>query len=131
VPVILNVHDSYMHGANACDLAVDVEEVFDVVAELAWCHQSQIREWLPWVGRHQMAVPDTLAEWTATMRARSDRKNRELGLATDRAVEVFRVTAWGAVPMLADLQRDFPPLLPSAGDLAPLAQRLARWRGEP
>src|SRR5690606_7540571 len=47
VPVILNVHDSYMHGANACDLAVDVEEVFGVVAQLAWCHQSQIREWLP------------------------------------------------------------------------------------
>lgn len=130
VPVILNVHDSYMHGANACDLAVDVEEVFDVIAELAWCHQSQIREWLPWVGRHQMAVPESLAEWATTMRARSDRKNRELGLATDRAVEVFRVTAWGAVPTLAELQRDFPPLSSTERDLEPLDGRLARWRGD-
>jgi LmbE family N-acetylglucosaminyl deacetylase len=131
VPVILNVHDSYMQGANACDLAVDVEELFDVVAELAWCHQSQIREWLPWVGRHRMAVPDSRAEWMTTMRARSERKNRELGLATDRAVEVFRVTAWGAVPTLEELRRDFPPLFSTERDLEPLARRLARWRGEP
>jgi hypothetical protein len=120
-----------MHGANACDLAVDVEEVFDVIAGLAWCHQSQIREWLPWVGRHQMAVPDSLEEWTTTLRARFQRKNRELGLATDRAVEVFRVTAWGAVPTFEQLLRDFPPLLTNVRDLEPLARRLARWRGDP
>ena len=64
------------------------------------------------------------------MRARSDRKNRELGLATDRAVEVFRVTAWGAVPTLEQLQRDFPPLFSTERDLEPLARRLARWRGD-
>ena len=130
VPVILNVHDSYIHGENASDLAVDVEEVLDVSGELAWCHQSQIREWLPWVGPHQMNVPETLEEWLATMRGRFDRKNRELGLQTDRAMEVFRVTAWGAVPTVEELQRDFPPLFSSQEDLVPLARRLSRWRGE-
>jgi len=56
VPVVVNVYDEYMHGANAYDLAVDVEAAFDAITEMAWCHQSQIAEWLPWVGRHQMAV---------------------------------------------------------------------------
>jgi hypothetical protein len=78
-----------------------------------------------------MSVPGSLAEWTTTLRDRSNRKNRELGLATDRAVEVFRVTAWGAVPTLAELQRDFPPLFSTERDLDPLARRLARWRGDP
>ena len=49
VPVILNVHDGYMAGANGFDLAVDVEAVFDHLVDLTWCHQSQFCEWLPWV----------------------------------------------------------------------------------
>src|SRR5262245_43197079 len=111
VPVIVNVYDAYMFGANACDLVVDVEETFDLIGQLTWCHQSQIREWLPWVGRHHMEAPTQRSEWTTTLRARFDRKNRELGLKTEHAVEVFRVTAWGAVPTLEELLRDFPPLL--------------------
>ena len=79
VPVIVNVHDSYMSGANACDLAVDVEEAFDVIARLSWCHQSQVREWLPWVGRHDLDVPGSPDEWNAALRKRFDRRNRELG----------------------------------------------------
>ena len=57
VPVILNVYDTYMFGANAYDLAVDVEPVFADICAMSWCHQSQLIEWLPWVGRHNMAAP--------------------------------------------------------------------------
>lgn len=131
VPVVLNVYDAYMFGANACDLVVDVEESFELIRRLTWCHQSQIRDWLPWVGRHSMDAPANPAEWEVTLRARFDRKNRELGLKTDHAVEVFRVTAWGAVPSLDELLRDFPPLLARASALEPLALRLSQWRGEP
>jgi LmbE family N-acetylglucosaminyl deacetylase len=130
VPVILNVYDGYMFGSNACDVVVDVEESFELISRLTWCHQSQIREWLPWVGRHNMEPPATLAEWTTTLRARFDRKNRELGLKTEHAVEVFSVTAWGAVPTLEELVRDFPPLLTRASALEPLAHRLDQWRGK-
>src|SRR5438477_9681717 len=49
VPAILNVYDGYMFGANACDLAVDVEDALAKICDLTWCHQSQITEWLPWV----------------------------------------------------------------------------------
>lgn len=130
VPVIINVYDAYMFGANACDLVVDVEETFDLIRGLTWCHQSQIREWLPWVGRHQMEAPASEADWGKTLRDRFDRKNRELGLKTGHAVEVFRVTAWGAVPTLEELVRDFPPLLARASAMEPLARRLAQWRGD-
>jgi LmbE family N-acetylglucosaminyl deacetylase len=129
VPVIITVYDAYMFGANACDLVVDVEEAFDLISRLSWCHQSQILEWLPWVGRHNMEPPRNLKEWIGTLRARFDRKNRELGLKTEHAVEVFRVTAWGAVPTLEELMRDFPPLLVRASALEPLSRRLSQWRG--
>ncbi len=130
VPVIINVYDGYMFGANACDLVIDVEETFDLLSQLTWCHRSQVREWLPWVGRHNMDAPACLEDWVQTLRARFNRKNRELGLKTEHAVEVFRVSAWGAVPTLEELMRDFPPLLTRASALEPLARRLAQWRGD-
>ena len=91
----MNVYDGYMFGANAYDLAIDVEDAFPTITDLTWCHQSQIIEWLPWVGRHRMAPPASLAEWSAILRARFDRKNRELQIETTNAVEVFRNPAAG------------------------------------
>ena len=128
VPVILNVYDGYMFGANAFDFAVDVEEVFPKICEMTWCHQSQIVEWLPWVGRHGMAPPKSSAEWSRVLRTRFDRKNRELGVTTARAVEVFRVTAWGEVPELAQLLADLPPVLREVSSLEQLEARLKQWR---
>jgi LmbE family N-acetylglucosaminyl deacetylase len=128
VPVILTVYDGYMFGANAHDIAIDVEEAFEAIAEMTWCHQSQIAEWLPWVGRHDMAPPASLEAWKTMLRQRFLRRNRELGIDSDRVVEVFRVTAWGAVPSLADLTRDLPPILTSASNLPTLQRRLDQWR---
>jgi LmbE family N-acetylglucosaminyl deacetylase len=127
VPVILNVYDGYMFGANAYDFAVDVEETFPKICEMTWCHQSQIAEWLPWVGRHNMAPPKDLAEWKKVLRARFDRKNRELGIASSRAAEVFRVTAWGAVPTFKQLETDFPSFFREASNLERLGERLKSW----
>jgi len=129
VPVIIAVYDGYMFGDNTHDLAVDVEPAFEQICQMTWCHQSQIAEWLPWVGRHNMAVPKSLADWQVSLRQRFDRKNRELRLPTTRAVEVFTVTAWGAIPTLEELLRDFPDLLPAACHLEQLRARLGRWAG--
>jgi LmbE family N-acetylglucosaminyl deacetylase len=130
VPVILSVYDGYMSGANSFDFAIDVETVFPLIGEMTWCHQSQIREWLPWVGRHRMAPPASLAEWMITLRERFDRKNRELGLPSRHAMEVFRVTAWGEIPALAQLERDLPPLHHTPAQRAALDMRLHRWNHE-
>jgi LmbE family N-acetylglucosaminyl deacetylase len=130
VPVILHVYDGYMFGANAYDLAVDVEEAFPKICEMSWCHQSQVAEWLPWVGRHNMQPPASLAEWTAALRQRFQRKSRELGIASPRAVEVFRVTAWGEVPDLGKLLNDLPAVRVEVSNLKDLQARLSVWHRE-
>jgi len=126
VPVIINAYDGYMFGANSFDLAVDVDAAFDTIGDITWCHQSQICEWIPWVGRHSMDVPKSRADWSKILRSRFQRQNRDLGLQTEHAVEVFRVTAWGEVPKFDDLQRDFPNLIPHP-NLDALRQRLKLW----
>ena len=71
--------------------------------------------------------PASLTEWQVTLRERFDRKNRELGIDSPHAMEVFRVTAWGVVPTLAQLTADFPPMFAAASNLAALEQRLRQW----
>lgn len=129
-PVILNLYDSYFSGENLPDLAVDVEAAFERICAMSYCHQSQLTEWLPWVGRHRMEPPRSLDDWAAMLRQRMLRRNRELGIASERVMEAFSVTAWGEVPTLEQLLRDFPNIQPEFSRLAALEQRLKRWRGE-
>lgn len=129
VPVILNVYDGYMAGANAYDLAVDVEDAFPQILRMTFCHQSQLMEWLPWVGRHQMEAPRDIQDWAQTLRARLQRENRELGIVSDRVFEVFTVTAWGELPTVEQLTRDFPGLVEKRSNLDLLRERLKRWTG--
>jgi LmbE family N-acetylglucosaminyl deacetylase len=127
VPVILHVYDGYMLGANSHDLEVDVETVFPKIRAMTWCHQSQVTEWLPWVGRHSMEVPRSAEDWAKTLRARFDRKNRELGMATTHAMEVFTLSAWGVVPALDQLLSDLPVFSSESSGLERLKTRLAAW----
>jgi LmbE family N-acetylglucosaminyl deacetylase len=129
-PVIINVHDSYMSGENSFDLAVDVEDAFDVMAQESFCHQSQIAEWIPWVGRHDIAPPKNLIEWREILRRRCLRRNREMGITSNRIFEFYTVTAWGAVPLVEDLLRDVPNIVTEFSRLDALQKRLARWRVE-
>jgi LmbE family N-acetylglucosaminyl deacetylase len=131
VPVIVNVYDGYMFGSNAYDLAIDVDETFPLIEQMTWCHESQVREWLPWVGRHDMAPPASLDEWRVTLRRRFDRKNRELGISSRHAFEVFTVTAWGEVPTADQVLRDFPGVSAEASNLDALRRKLEVWRGVP
>jgi hypothetical protein len=128
VPVILNCYDGYMFGSNGFDLAVDTEEAFERVARMTWCHQSQISEWLPWVGRHDLRAPESPADWSNQLRHRFDRQNESLGLPPGRATEVFAVTAWGTVPAYEQLVNDFPNLVTDETRLHALRERLDRWR---
>jgi LmbE family N-acetylglucosaminyl deacetylase len=126
VPVILNVFDPYSAGANLNDLVIDTEETFDAVCRMAWCHQSQITEWLPWVGRHNMSPPEDLQQWRDIIRSRFTRKNRDLGLNTDRFLEFFTVTGWGEIPDYEQLLRDFPNVQPESSKLDQLRRKLSR-----
>jgi LmbE family N-acetylglucosaminyl deacetylase len=127
VPVILNVYDPYTAGANSFDLAVDVEPAFPLIARTSWCHQSQIREWLPWIGRHSgLTEPSSFEDWERILRQRFRRKNADLGMDSDQALEMFTVTGWGTVPRLETLLRDFPALNRTLSRLEPLEARLRR-----
>jgi LmbE family N-acetylglucosaminyl deacetylase len=110
VPVIINVYDAYMARSNSCSVVVDVEDVFAGICEMSWCHQSQIAEWLPWVGRHDMKAPATLGKWALELRRRFENKNRQLGIASTRAFEVFTPTSWGEPVSDQQLAKDFPTL---------------------
>ena len=125
-PVILNVYDPYTAGTNSHDFAIDVEPAFDQIAAMSWCHQSQIMEWLPWIGRHKLELPRTPEDWARILRRRSEHKARDLGLSTNRAVEVYTVSGWGSVPTWEQLEADLPNLCPEASNLDRLKARLAR-----
>lgn len=127
-PVILNVFDGYNNGADNYDIAVDIEPVFDHVASMAYCHQSQIMEWLPWVGRHRMAPPQSFDEWKTMLRERFTSQNRQLGIQSDHVFETFTVTAWGTVPDADQLVNDFPAIDPRFSHIDRLKQRLSRWQ---
>lgn len=126
-PVILNTYDGYQAGANVGDLVVNVDEAFETIAQESWCHQCQIREWLPWIGRHQMPVAKDLEAWRGVLRRRFARQARELGLPADAAHEVFTVTAWGEIPTADQLEKDLPSLVRTPAGDARLRTRLARW----
>jgi LmbE family N-acetylglucosaminyl deacetylase len=127
VPVILHVYDTYMSGTNRFDLAVDVESAFDLISKMSWCHQSQIREWLPWVGRHDMRPPEDLADWGHVLRRRFRRRNQEVDLDAKTTYEVFTVTAWGQVPKYEDIVRDFP-VSKRFSHLSQLNAKLQKWK---
>jgi LmbE family N-acetylglucosaminyl deacetylase len=126
VPVIVNVYDSYTRGSNTHDIAVDVEDQFDSICAMSYCHQSQISEWLPWVGRHDTSAPATPEDWRTTMRRRFDKKNRDLGIVTPHALEVFTITAWGIVPTVERILEDFPSVAREHSRLDRLAARVSR-----
>jgi hypothetical protein len=75
-----------------------------------------------------MRAPESMNDWSAQLRRRIERQNRSLGLPTERATEVFTVTAWGAVPTFEQLLQDFPNVVSDEPHLQRLRERLARWK---
>ena len=109
-PVILNTYDSYMgaNGSRGPDFWVDVEPSFNQIIQQSWCHQSQISEWLPWIGRHNMSPPADLAAWEKALRERAMRQRLDLGLGEGPPVEVFALTQWGESASREQIEKDFP-----------------------
>ncbi len=131
VPVIINTYDTYQFGQHAHDIAIDVEDAFDTIAQMSWCHESQVKEWLPWVGRHKMEAPKSFERWKQVLRERTDLENRQFGFKTGHATEVFAITAWGEIPSYEQIINDFPNIVPKFSHLKKLRLRLNRWHNEP
>ncbi len=127
VPAIFTVHDGYMAGANSYDLAVNIEPSFEQVAQMSYCHQSQISEWLPWVGRHAFSAPQSFEAWKNQLQERFQKRNRDLGLDKNPLAEVFTLTAWGEIPSLEKLLNDFPNVIRLLDNFSTLRQKMASW----
>ena len=108
VPVIINVRDDYMKGANSYDFAVNIDAAFDHVVDMTWCHQSQICEWLPWVDRHGITTPRSKEDWAGQLKTKLEEVRNEMGIETNGLFEFFQLTHWGTIPTAERLFQDIP-----------------------
>lgn len=107
------------------DISVDITSTFDQKIHALDAHESQVYEWLPWIGGYLVDVPkDKLAreKWLAGNRAIKltlEVKNslerwygREKTLQVKHA-EAFEICEYGTQPNEAEIRRLFP-MLPSS-----------------
>ena len=120
-PVFLYFQDHFQRpNPFRPDVAVDISAVYAQKVHALDAHQSQVYEWLPWIGGFLDKVPTNKAEqekWLAETRAvkitPDVRASLEKWYGKDKAAQVqhaeaFEVCEYGARPTDEDLKRIFP-----------------------
>ncbi len=104
------------------DIAVDISAVFDKKIDGLDAHESQVYEWLPWVGHYSEQVPktkDARKKWLATFRAVPISKEVRSALTrwygAEKAgqvshAEAFEICEYGTQPSDEEVRRLFPML---------------------
>ena len=129
VPVILNFFDFYQKSLNSPnDVAFNVEPVFDIPIRTTYAHQSQIKEWLPWVTPNDFSTPQDLEEWKSILKNIYHAKSRKMGIIPEKILEAFTITAWGTIPSYEQLIEDLPSMDEEASNLDALKIRLSQWK---
>jgi len=122
-PVFLYYEDHFQRpNPFRPDIAVDISSTYDKkIADLD-AHQSQMYEWLPWIGHYSDEVPQSEADrikWLARRTARpinaETRASLEKWYGKERAdkvqyVETFEICEYGAQPKDDDIKRLLPML---------------------
>ena len=104
------------------DIAIDISSVFAQKIHALDAHESQVYEWLPWIGGYLDKVPKDVSKresWLAT--DRSVRITPEVRTALEKwygkeyatkvqHAEAFEVCEYGSRPTEEDLKRLFPML---------------------
>ena len=105
------------------DIAIDITSVFDQKIHAMDAHESQMYEWLPWIGGYLDKVPQDKSQhekWLASIRAvkitPEVRASLEKWYGKDSAdkvvhAEAFEICEYGAQPGEADIRRLFPMLV--------------------
>ncbi|WDE95783.1 PIG-L family deacetylase [Lentisphaera profundi] len=127
-PVIINYFDEYQKGSITYDFAIDIESVFDLIVACSYCHSSQIKEWLPWVGAHDLKVPADEADWHSTLNDKYFSRSQKLDLIPEKLLEAFTLTSWGNVPTFEQLLEDFPKAIIFNKNEQALKEKLDSWR---
>jgi LmbE family N-acetylglucosaminyl deacetylase len=122
-PVFLYYQDHFQKPAPfRPDVAIDIDDVFNLKVDALDAHVSQMYEWLPWVDGKLAEVPRDAAErkvWLAKTRGSEPtaavRRTLEKWYGPERAAkihhaEAFEVCEYGSQPSEDDLRRLFPML---------------------
>ena len=120
-PVFLYFQDHFQRpNPFRPDVAIDISSVYTQKVHALDAHQSQVYEWLPWIGGFLDKVPTNKAEqekWLGETRAvkitPDVRASLEKWYGKDKAAQVqhaeaFEVCEYGARPTDEDLKRIFP-----------------------
>jgi LmbE family N-acetylglucosaminyl deacetylase len=122
-PVFLYYQDRFQRpNPFRPDIVVDISAVYDKKVSALDAHESQMYEWLPWIGHYLEQVPkdkNDRIKWLAKQRAGSInsevRAILEKWYGKDRATQVkyaeaFEICEYGAQPDDAEIKRLFPML---------------------
>jgi len=104
------------------DIAVDISSVYDKKMTAFDAHESQVYEWLPWIGHYLEEVPANKNErlkWLSAKYAETLHPDIKTALekwyGTEKAsrvkqAEAFEICEYGAQPNDAEIKRLFPML---------------------
>lgn len=122
-PVFLYSQDFFQRpNAFRPDIAVDIGSVFEQKVNAMDAHQSQVYEWLPWIGHYLDQVPagaDERKKWlakrTAVTITPDVRKALEAAYGKEKAAliqyaEAFEICEYGKQPGAEEIRRLFPML---------------------
>ncbi|MFH1477160.1 MAG: PIG-L family deacetylase [Verrucomicrobiota bacterium] len=103
-PVIINVYDPYANE-NTYHAAVNITKTFDRKTQMVLCHESQVFEWLPWVGGKKAPQKKNYRD---VLLKRHLKMNKHIGFHDAVPREFFMFTEWGRPCGKADLEKLFP-----------------------
>ena len=122
-PVFLYFQDGFQRpNPFRPDIAIDITNVFVQKIHALDAHESQMYEWLPWIGHYLDQVPKDKTErekWLAKTRAvtitPAVRASLEKWYGKDKAAEVqhaeaFEICEYGAQPTDEEIKKIFPML---------------------
>ncbi|HLX93652.1 MAG TPA: PIG-L family deacetylase [Puia sp.] len=122
-PVFLYYQDRFQRpNPFRPDIVVDITGSFDKKIAALDAHQSQMYEWLPWIGHYLDQVPEKEADRIKWLAGRSSRPvtpamraSVEKWYGADRAAnvkqaEAFEICEYGAQPTDLDIRKLFPML---------------------
>ena len=120
-PIFLYFQDFFQRpNSFRPDIAIDITSVFEQKIDALDAHQSQVYEWLPWIGGYADQVPKNAADrrkWLATNRVvkitPEVKKSLELWYGKEKAAQVkhaeaFEICEYGTQPSEDDIRRLFP-----------------------
>ena len=105
IPIIINIDDVYANGGEF-DFCCDISEVYEIKEAMAACLESQIYEWLPFVGGRN--EPLTYAEWQENFSKRHIAINQRYQQPENPPREFYRITQWGRTWNQDGIEKDFP-----------------------